>query len=401
MEQKTGRRPEWSAMKKRVILFSLIAGSIVGMLMRLLFIFKIAEWTGIKQYMKELSQVQNVFDEMMANDAAALQYSANIWNIKNERPHFRYLRMEYKNVEGNISSDVFIPFGSRSGLYVDAPLYISFVPHDEEGNELAVISFAYYQKVRKLYIYSRYSVDVEEPLSWEELESYKDYLLHDVVIGSYLDNGWSRFSMDDLGDFEIIDYLMPYAYCGMPDREVDRTEVDEHGVSYIIWLKTDSMLCIQQEIQHDDRRVWGTRLEHPLMLTDEIFGRDAGASRFAVQIDGRDCGLADLIEVNDDFIEWVKYSGQAVGNLQRISLDRETGCGETQQMLQNFPEEKMQAVLEHCEFYIEPGYLHVRFPYWDYESEEPAFVMNGNDLWRGWLTMRADDMERFLKVEKW
>ena len=70
-------------------------------------------------------------------------------------------------------------------------------------------------------------------------------------------------------------------------------------------------------------------------------------------------------------------------------------------MLQNFPEEQMQTVLEHCEFYIEPGYLHVRFPYWDYELKEPEFVRNGNDLWRGWLTMKIGDVERFLKVEKW
>ena len=70
-------------------------------------------------------------------------------------------------------------------------------------------------------------------------------------------------------------------------------------------------------------------------------------------------------------------------------------------MLQNFPEEQMRAVLENCEFYIEPGYLHIRLPYWDYERKEPGFVMNGEDLWRGWLTMKTDDIEGFLKVEKW
>lgn len=352
--------------------FFQITGSAVIILMRLLLNLKIVEWSGVKRYVKELSQVQNVFDEMIVNDAVALRNSANILNLKNERPHFCYQHMEYKNIKGAISSDIFMFFHSPSGLDVDAPLYISFVPHDEDGNELAVISFAYYKSVRKLYIYSRYSVDVEESLSWEELESYKDYLLHDVVIGSYLDNGRSRFSMDDLGDFEIIDYLMPYEYCGMPDREVEKTEVDERGVSYTIWLDTDAILCIQQEIQHNERRIMGTRMEHPLVLTDEVFGRDTGASRFIVQMDGKDCALSDLIEIDDDLIEWMKYSGLAVGNLQRISPDRETGCGETQRMLQNFPEEKMQAILEYCEFYVEPGYLHIRFPYWDYESEEPA-----------------------------
>ena len=207
--------------------------------------------------------------------------------------------------------------------------------------------------------------------------------------------------MDNLGEFEIIDYLMPYEYCGMPDREVKRTEADEQGVSYTTWLETDSMLCIQQTIRHDDRRIWGTLYRHPVMLTDEIFGRDTGTSRFAVQIDGKNCELSDLIEINDDFIEWMKNSGQADGNLLRISPDWKTGCRKTKKMLKNFPEEQMQTVLENCEFYIEPGYLHIRFPYWDYEAVKPAFVKNGNDLWRGWLTVKTDDIERFLKVEKW
>ena len=379
--------------KKHGIFFIKITGIIVCILIVLLMFTKIAD--------RMIQHPQNVFDEMIMNDARLLRKSANICNFKSQRPYFRYFTMEYKDINGNISSKIFIPFSSLAGLSVDAPLYMTFVPHDEDGNALGVISFAYYEKVNKLYIYNRYTIDRVEPMALEELEAYKDYLLYDVVIGSYLDNGKSRFSMDNLGEFEIIDYLMPYEYCGMPDREVKRTEVDEQGVSYTTWLETDSMLCIQQTIQHDDRRIWGTLYRHPVMLTDEIFGRDTGASRFVVQIDGKNCELSDLIEIDDDFIKWMKNSGQMEGNLLRISPDRETGCRKTQLMLQNFPEEQMRTVLEHCEFYIEPGYLHVRFPYWDYELKEPGFVRNGDDLWRGWLTMKIGDMERFLKVEKW
>ncbi len=380
--------------KKPSRLFIQITGSIVGILLALCAFVKIIDRIADRP-------IHNVFDEMVVNDARELRNSANICNFYSARPHARYLTMEYKNIDGNISSEIFIPSNSSSGLGVDAPIYISFVLHDEAGNELGLISFAYYERVNKLYIYNRYTIDTKEPMSWEELESYKDYLLYDVIIGSYLDNGRSRFSMDNLGEFEVIDYLFPYEYCGMPDREVSETEVDEQGVSYITWLYTDSMLCMQQKIQHDDRRIWGTVLGHPVMLTDEIYGRDTGASRFVVQIDGKDCELSDLIEINDDFIEWVKSSGQAEGNLLRISPDRETGCIKTQQMLQNFPEEQMRAILENCEFYIESGYLHIRFPYWDYEAKKPGFVMNGDELWRGWLTMKTDDIEGFIKVEKW
>ncbi|MCM1425641.1 MAG: hypothetical protein NC118_03470 [Eubacterium sp.] len=264
------------------------------------------------------------------------------------------------------------------------------------------INFTYYERVNKLYIWR----EKAERVYWKELEDYKDYLLYDIIIGSYLDNGRSRFSIDNLGEFEIIDCLMPYEYCGIPDRKAEKTEVDEQGVSYITWIDTGSMLCVQQKIEqevwYDDQRMLHMVLTHiPLTITDEIFRRDTGATRFVVQIEGKECELSDLIDINDDFIGWMKYSGQVEGNLQKISPDRETGCKETQQMLQNFPEEKMQIALEHCEFYIDPGYLHVRLPYWDYKLKEPAFVRNGNDLWRGWLTMRTDDIERFLRVEKW
>ena len=321
------------------------------------------------------------------------------------------MRMDYKDFDENMSAYIWIHFTDSSGLTRNAPLYISCSVHDEAENKSDVIRFVYYGEVKKLYIYGFYNIDGREPMSWEKLETYKDYFLYDLIIGSHLDNGRSKFSMDNLGDFEIIDYLIPYEYCGIPEREISSTEVDEQGVSYITWLDTGSLLCIQQKVQHElqqeikyDSRMSGlysTLGGVPFMLTDEIFGRYTGVSRFVVQMYGEDCGLSDLIEINDDFIEWIKSSGQAQGNLHKTSPNRETGCIKTQQMLQNFPEEHMQAVLENCEFYIEPGYLHIRLPYWDYELKEPGFVMNGEDLWRGWLTMKTDDIEGFLKVEKW
>ena len=386
--------------KKRFILFIQIAGSTVGILLELFIFIKIIDRIGPDR------PVQNVFDEMVVNDARTLRNSANICNFKDYGPYEYYMRMEYKNIEENISSEIWFYYYDSSGLTKAAPLYILFSVFDEAENNAAKIRFVYYDKFNKLYIYAFNNIDDEQTMSWEELESYKNHLLYDIVIGSYLDNGNSKFSMDNLGEFEIIDYLIPYEYCGMPESEVSRTEVDEQGVSYITWLDTGSLLCIQQkiqqEIQYDSKRFCHVVLGSiPFMITDEILGRYAGVSRFVVQIDGKDCALSDLIEIDDDFIEWVKNSGQAQGNLHKTSTDRETGCIKTQQMLQNFPEEQMQAVLENCEFYIEPGYLHIRLPYWDYELKEPGFVMNGEDLWRGWLTMKTDDIEGFLKVEKW
>ena len=391
--------------KKGIILFIQVAGSIVGILLELFIFIKIMDRIGPDR------PVQNVFDEMIVNDARALRNSANICNVENHRPHENYMRMEYKDIDENISSDIFIYFDDSAGLTKAAPIYILFSVHDEEENKSEFICFVYYEKVKKLFVYGFYSIQgKKEPMSWGKFEYYRDYLLYDIIIGSHLDNRISRFSMDNLGEFEIIDYLLPYEYCGMPEREISETDVDEQGVSYITWLDTGSLLCIQQKIQHeiqqeiqyDNRRMLHVVFGNiPCMLTDEVFGRYTGVSRFVVQIDGKDCELSDLIEINDDFIEWIKSSGQAQGNLHKTSPNREAGCIKTQQMLQNFPEEQMRAVLENCEFYIEPGYLHIRLPYWDYELKEPGFVMNGEDLWRGWLTMKTDDIEGFLKVEKW
>lgn len=391
--------------KKLCIRFIQIAGSTVGILLELFIFLKIIDRIGPDR------PVQNVFDEMVVNDARALRNSAYICNYYCARPHENYMRMEYKDFDENMSASIWIHFTDSSGLTRNAPLYVTCSVHDEEENKSEVIRFVYYAEVKKLYIYGFYNIDGSEPMSSEKLESYRDYFLYDLIIGSHLDNGRSKFSMDNLGEFEIIDYLIPYEYCGMPEREINSTEMDERGVSYITWLDNGSLLCIQQKIQHElqqeikyDSRMSGlysTLGGVPFMLTDEIFGRYTGGSRFVVQMDGKDCELSDLIEINDDFIEWVKSSGQAQGNLHKTSPDRETGYIKTRQMLQNFPEEQMRAVLENCEFYIEPGYLHIRLPYWNYEAKNQGFVMNGDELWRGWLTVKTDDIEGFLKVEKW
>lgn len=343
--------------------------------------------------------IQNVFDEMTVDKCIVLRNSENVqgyMDIKEEN-RMAYSIMYYKDLDENISSSLRKDFGDPTGLGRNAPLYIGFSILDENKNLLGEINFIYYERINKLYV-----LGDKGELSWADVEKYRNYLLYDIVLESYLNARDSKFTMEDLGEFEMIDYLMPYEYCGMPEREADRIQTDEKAVSYIVWLDNGSMLCVQQEIQRDNIDMKGlvfTRL--PSMVSDEVLGRETGSTRFLVQINGKDCMLSDLVEIESGFIEWMKYSGLAEGNLQRISLDRESGCRKTQQMLQNFPGDKMQMMLEYCEFYIEPGYLHIRFPYWDYEEEEADFLKNGNDLWRGWLTMRTDDIEEFLKVEKW
>ena len=112
--------------------------------------------------------------------------------------------------------------------------------------------------------------------------------------------------------------------------------------------------------------------------------------------------LEDIIDLDSEFCQWIKYSGKTEGNLTKGAYSVEEGCEETQQMLRDCPEEKLEEALNSCEFYLEPGLLHLKLPYWNDKAEEPGWVRNGGDkLWKNWLTIRTDDIETFLKAEKW
>ncbi len=106
--------------KKGIILFIQVVGSIVGILLELLIFVKILDRIGPDR------PVQNVFDEMIVNDARALRNSANICNVEDHRPHESYMRMEYKDIDENISSDIFIYLNDSAGLTKAAPIYIIF-----------------------------------------------------------------------------------------------------------------------------------------------------------------------------------------------------------------------------------------------------------------------------------
>ena len=112
--------------------------------------------------------------------------------------------------------------------------------------------------------------------------------------------------------------------------------------------------------------------------------------------------LEDIIDLGSEFCQWIKYSGKTEGNLTKGAYSVEEGCEETQQMLRDCPEEKLEEALNGCEFYLEPGLLHLKLPYWNVKAKEPGWVRNGGDkLWKNWLTIRTDDIEAFLKAEKW
>lgn len=369
----------------------------------------------ITEYQKKIEterSIQNVFDEMVVNDCEGLR-NAEYINVLEYSTRYEIVSMEFASIAENISSFMTKRLWDYEGLGTGDSLFISFYFSDPAKDYEGTIVFAYNHQMHKLYIYQQ---DGEIPL--EDLERYRDYLLGEVLLGSWLDNGESRFSWDDLGKLEIVDYLLPYEYCGTGGNNADEekaiyqkeyTNRFRAEESYITWLESDELLCLQQKIEYDDRgdrdawgRIWFAPDMYKKML-EESYGQNLGSSRFIVQEkeSGKICSLSDIVNINDEFITWMKESGKAEGNLPKASKSREDGMKATQQMLADCPAERMEEELMKCEFYIEPGYLHIRFPYWSQSGESPGWQTNGNSLWKNWLTIKTEDIEAFLKVEKW
>lgn len=350
--------------------------------------------TGIRNRCAE--KIHNVFDEMAADDYKGLKkakyISAGIW----DDPH-------YNNLPGYIKSSIeFVQPSSDMG--VGKFILFRFVIFLGEGHKGDII-FAYNSSFDKLYIYSENAIPIEDR------ERYRDYLLGDVITGGWIENGKSQYTEEYLGEYEIIDYLFPYEYCGMTgDRSVKEDDIiyGDYAEHYIVWLDSEELLCIQQTAEKrsqydhlfasdDSYQSFGEQIMR------EPYRTDAGSTRFLVQrkTDGSRCRFSDIVDTGPDFLGWLKTSGQAEGNLKKIARDRESGEKDTQEMLERCPEGEMAAVLEDCEFYMEPGYLHFKFPYWNDMEGRQGWERNGNTLWRGWLTVKTEDIEGFLKVGRW
>lgn len=381
----------------------------VFILLGILAAFPIAVMTiEYRERLRAERSIENVFDEMVVNKCESLRQAQNIEIVSESDPG--YIKMKYSFVSDDISSDLFKYFGNVLKLSMDAAFYMRFYILDEARDYKGTMVFAYNECLHKLFIYQE--EEEKGHISPADLEAYRDYLLHDVIIRGWIEYGDSRYTMDDPGEIEIVDYLLPYEYCGETGIRADRETVNdrkgymgsfEGEESYVIWLENEELLCVQQVIEYDRKFRGGVLKSIPEKLRENVNNMDTGGTRFIVQKkdDGLICALSDIVDVDDEFIEWMKSSGKAEGNLQKIPENREEGCRNTQIMLQNCPEERIKEALEQCEFYIEPGYLHIRFPYWDYKAEDSGWVKNGNSLWKGWLTMETGDIDKFLKVEKW
>lgn len=393
---------------------------------------------GIKKTKTE-NAVNNIFDEMQINYCEGLRRAKNIRTLRMYNPPVvPSVPFEYKSLENDpIISSSIDEYWPASIPGVETQLTYKFYIYDPEKGYSDGLQFTYRSDTETLYIFEyrnrptgglgEYGEKDEGALPLEELERYRDYFLYEVIIGEWMKSGESRYTMEDLGCFTIVDHTLPYEYCGsgcggVNPESITSEEHDHEGTrprreSYLTWLDNGRLRCIQQKTEYDYWEEYpnvtgfrGEEIEDTQYYEDkswiiftDYYRTDADSSRFVVQdkATGKICRLEDLVSMDGDFIRWLKESGQASGNLERTPESREAGEKDTLEMLGNCPEEKIREALAQAEFFIEPGYLHIRMPYWDYRAQEPDWVRNGNMVWKGWLTLRTEDIKGFLKTEPW
>ena len=144
----------------------------------------------------------------------------------------------------------------------------------KEGTPLR-IGIVYSMEYKKLYIYGdacmpdeirdmSYQEYFEKSLAeygitWEEVEDRKEDFICKNILGQWFTEHKSSFSKDRLGELEVLDFLMPYEYCGKDNSEwMTVTETVEEGyggafqgkIRYTEW-DAGNLLCKQTQKSRD------------------------------------------------------------------------------------------------------------------------------------------------------
>lgn len=285
------------------------------------------------------------------------------------------------------------------------------------------IGLIYSREYRKLYIYGDTDIAEDagsgtyqeifeeclkaESISWEDVEDCKEDFICRDILGTWFDRHNSHFSRDSLGDLEVIDYLMPYEYCGVDNEDqILRREIFEEGyqelfegkVEYTIWNAPFEIQCIQQSRDYGYRSIIDR-------INADIGGVNTVAERFSVNwqpASSLNDSLRGFVDYyGDDFAYWLKYSGRVSGNLTKLAYSREEGEEKTREMLRKCPDKRLLSLMfNECEFYLDEENLYIYFPYYDYKAENPGWLENGQgQVWMGWLVIRLEDIQDFLRSE--
>lgn len=290
-----------------------------------------------------------------------------------------------------------------------------------------IIGIIYNTEHKKLYIYGDAKMPeniagmsyqeyfenklIEHGITWEEVEDCKEIFICEEILGKWFESGKSSFSKNKLGELEVLDYLMPYEYCGKDNsQQKNITEVVEEGykgsfegkVEYVVWDSKD-IRCMQVQQSRD----YGYRniIER---IEADMTGFNTVSEKILVEWENiggviSDDSLEDILGLDcNSFVKWLKTSGLVKGNLTKLSYKREEGEAKTLEMLENCPDNVLQRLLGVADFYIEGGELHIHLPYYDYEAKEEVWLRNGTgELWQGWISVTLEDIRKFLPQWVW
>ncbi len=337
---------------------------------------------------KSNANVRNVFDEMIVKRYAVMEDAEHVtaggydairmlWNVKEGTP----LRigivysMEYKKLY----------------IYGDACM-------PEEIHDMS------YQE------YFEECLD-EYGITWEEVEDRKEDFICKYILGTWFTEHKSSFTKDRLGELEVLDFLMPYEYCGKDNSEwTTATETVEEGyrgtfngkMQYTIW-DTGDFLCRQTQKSRD----YGY---HDIMerIEADMNGFNTVSEEIIVEWyykwDGVDGDMKKYISLGDifflnkgKFADWLRAGGKVKGNLTKLSYTREEGEEKTREMIEKYIEGEFFIFFETADYYIAGDELNIRAAYYDCEAKNPDWVENGKgELWQGWITVKIDDVREFL-----
>ena len=284
------------------------------------------------------------------------------------------------------------------------------------------IGFLYSREYKKLYLYgeAKQTEGEEKPYQeyfWEclekmgisagELEDYKEQFICRDLLGNWFGKYDSHFSKDNLGNLEVIDYLMPYEYTGIDngDRKVNVT-VETEGyeglfegkVTYTEWKAPEGFRCIQQSRRYGYTDV----LSH---IADDMNGKTSNGESFFITWNGELCKYhAGTFIDQNKMAEWIQQNPDKVyGNLSGLAYSREEGEGRTRILLRNTAKTRIHKTIGECEFYMDDMYLYLRFPYYingdrEYITVgEKEKVKNGEGHFRTeWIAVKWDDIQEFI-----
>ncbi|MDE6749737.1 MAG: TipC family immunity protein [Lachnospiraceae bacterium] len=290
------------------------------------------------------------------------------------------------------------------------------------------IGIIYSMKYKKLYIYGDASMPEEIQnmsyqeyfeeclkeygITWEEVEDSKEDFICKNILGTWFTEYESGYTKDRLGELEVLDFLMPYEYCGKDNSEwITVTETVEEGyrgtfngkVQYTIW-DTGDFLCRQTQKSRD----YGyhdimERIEADIngfnTMSEDIKAEWYCKWHRQYEDEQEYDSLADVLNCSE-FLDWLQAGGEVEGNLTKLAYTREEGEEKTREMLEQCSGSKLYRNLQTADYYIAGNELNIRLAYYDYKTENSDWVDNGKgELWQGWITIKIDYIREFFDAE--